>query len=133
MMRTILRTHAEYNPYPAILIMTTTYPIPGFGGRAIRLSGVYDQPSSMKSSRCSQLSNINKSSAPSYHRTSADVKAAFAEVGKTCRPLNPAAYATNRRARLASPAKKIKTDHHDRSYAQSDSLWSSVYYCFHGE
>ena len=41
---------------PAILIMTATYPIPGFGGRAIRLSGVYDQPSSMKSSRCSQLS-----------------------------------------------------------------------------
>ena len=25
---------------PAILIMTTTYPIPGFGGRAIRLFGV---------------------------------------------------------------------------------------------
>jgi hypothetical protein len=39
-----------------ILIMSKTYPIPGFGCRLIGLPGLYDQPSSMKSSRCSQLS-----------------------------------------------------------------------------
>ena len=40
----------------AILIMTKTYPIPDLGGRTIRLTGVLAQPSSIKSSKCSQLS-----------------------------------------------------------------------------
>jgi len=46
----------EHGGFSAVLIMTKTYPIPGFGGRLIGLPGYYDPPSSMKSSSCSQLS-----------------------------------------------------------------------------
>ena len=42
----------------AILIMTKTYPISGFWGRTIRLFGVQDHPSSMKSSTSPQLSKL---------------------------------------------------------------------------
>ena len=41
---------------PAILIMTTTYPISSLGGRIIRLSSLQDQLSNIKLMRCSQLS-----------------------------------------------------------------------------
>ena len=41
------------------------------------------------------------------------MKAASDEADKICRPLNPVAYATSRRARSTSPLKKTRTVDHD--------------------